>query len=282
MSTWDSLRDLLAEELEREGIEDAARLARHYVDDVARAARLEGFSPQIEDFERAATAASRLAVGEPLAYVTGVVHFYGRRLAVNPSVLIPRPETEELVRWILEREGAAPLSVADLCTGSGCIAVALAAERASWRVLAVDNDPEALEVARANVRAQGVADRVRCERHDVITDERYLGDGAAWDIIVSNPPYIPDEDWYRVDPAVAAFEPHQALRVPDATPLMFYEQIADTARAHLHPGGRLYFECNDRYVGQVSALLSAMGFTGVEILLDMQGKPRHVRGGRAR
>ena len=262
------------------GVERAARLAKDYFAD-AHIRPPDAKPADVADLQRIVRVesdADRLIAGEPLPYVTGVAHFFGHALSVGPAVLVPRPETEELVRWVLEREPADRLFFADLCTGSGCIAAALAYARESWRGLAVDVSDDAVDCARRNVRDLGVGDYVRVERHDVLHEQDYLGAGGQWDLLVSNPPYVPDEDWLRVAPEVAAYEPHLALRVSDDDPLIFYRRLTDLAARHLLPGGRLYVECNDRYVDEVAALFGERGLSRVEVLVDMQGRPRHVRG----
>ena len=277
--TYAELRDALAEGLRLRGLPAADRLARHYLAD----ARIRPPGARLDDEASAeaeasvAEAGERLAGGEPLQYVSGTAHFYGHELRVDSSVLIPRPETEELVRWVLEREPMGQVRFADLCTGSGCIAAALAHARERWRGLAVDVSPAAAEVAQENLRALGVGHSVRVEVHDILTDDGFLGSGGAWEVFVSNPPYIPASDWLRVDAAVAAYEPQLALRVPDDEPLIFYRRLARLALRHLVSGGRVYVECNDRYVRQVGELFTREGLTAIEVLTDMQGRPRHVR-----
>ena len=277
--TYAELAAALEFVLAEAGVERAGRLAEDYFAD-ARIRPPDARPSDVADLEhvvRVEADADRLIAGEPLQYVTGVAHFFGHALSVGPAVLVPRPETEELVRWILEREPADRLFFADLCTGSGCIAAALAYAREPWRGLAVDVSADAVGYATRNARSLAVGDYVRVEQHDVLRDEEYLGVGGEWDLLVSNPPYIPDEDWLRVDPAVAAYEPHLALRVSDEDPLIFYRRLAELAARHLVPGGRLYAECNDRYTARVGELFRERGMGEVDVLVDMQGRPRHVR-----
>lgn len=275
--TWGELRHACEVALDGAGRERPARLVSDWFDDLyGRAARkLAEAVPtsNVTDVERDL---ARLAGGEPLAYVTGVAHFYGYEVDVGPGVLIPRPETEELVRWILEREGAAPLRFADLCTGSGCIAVALALRRLRWGGHAVDVSPYACEAAEANVRKHDLGERLAVHRGDVLADDPLLPQRGV-ELIVCNPPYIPTSDWGRVQAGVAKYEPQLALRVSDADPLRYYRRLADLAVRRLPPGGRLYVECNDRYTREVAELCDDYGLLDVEVFTDMQGKLRHVR-----
>lgn len=275
--TWGQLRDACEVALDEAGRERPARLVSDWFDDLyGRAARkLTEAVPtsNVIDVERDL---ARLTGGEPLAYVTGVAHFYGYELDVGPGVLIPRPETEELVRWILEREGEGALRFADLCTGSGCIAVALALRRLRWRGYAVDVSPYACAAAEANVRKHDLDGHLTVQQADVLANATPLTHRGV-ELVVCNPPYIPASDWERVQPSVARYEPHLALRVSDADPLQYYRRLADLAIGHLPPGGRLYLECNDRYAHEVAELCDDYGLREVEVFTDMQGRPRHVR-----
>ena len=277
--TWSELRARCEAVLAKAGADRPARLVLDWFDDVYGLASRRG-AEQVPRANLASALAQLddLAAGRPLAYVTGVVHFYGLELSIAEGVLIPRPETEELVRWVLEANPSdRPLHFADLCCGSGCIAVALARRRLRWRGTAVDLSPYALDVARRNIRKHDLDDHLALHGADLLSRDWTLPPGA-YDLIVSNPPYIPDADWGRVAPAVADHEPHLALRVSDGDPLVFYRSIAREAAVGLRPGGWLYFECNDRYTARVARLLGGAGFTEVDTLIDMQGKPRHVRG----
>ena len=246
----------------------SARLARDLYHDL-------GHPPRARYFE----AIEELCNGRPLAYVAGLAHFYGLKLTVDERVLIPRPETEELVRWILEYESSvAPRTFADWCTGSGAVAIALLEQRSSYRGLAFDTSEDALFVARNNAERYQVLDRLHLVRADALSQNPQDEMLEAVDFIVSNPPYIPEDDWHRVAPEVADHEPRIALAVEGDDPLLFYRKIALLARqGALRLGGRLYFESNDRYHAELRALLERMGFQALETLVDMQGAPRHVR-----
>ena len=277
--TWGQLRAYCERALAANGEERPARLVLDWFDDVfGRASRRSAEEVPSASAAVAKTQLDELLVGKPLAYVTGVAHFYGDELEVAEGVLIPRPETEELVRWVLEAHGTATsLDFLDLCTGSGCIAVALALRRLRWRGVAIDVSPFALEVTRRNIGKHDLADQLDVRQADILSMDWALPD-AAFDLITSNPPYIPDADWGRVGAEVRDYEPHLALRVTDEDPLAFYRAITREAIDGLRHGGWLYFECNDRWAERVAELLRAASFTEVDTFVDMQGRLRHVRG----
>lgn len=277
--TWLELRISCEEVLAKAEIESPGRMVLDWFDDVfGRASRKVGEFVPRENLQLALKQLERLESGEPLAYVTGLAHFYGKELVIGEGVLIPRPETEELVRWILEAfPKYSKLRFADLCTGSGCIAVALSLARLTWSGVAVDVSAHALNIAAANVRKHDLQDLLQLVQRDVLAKAVFEAD-ERFDLLVSNPPYIPDGDWERVDPSVADWEPHIALRVSDEDPLLFYRKLAETAKLHLNHGGWLYVECNDVYAKQVAELFDSYGFSEVEVFEDMQGKERHVRG----
>lgn len=280
MRTWRELRAACEEQLARAGVERPARLVLDWFDDVfGRASRRDDEAVPTASLAQAQGQLERLLAGEPLAYVTGVAHFYGYELDVAPGVLIPRPETEELVRWVLESHELQPaLRFADWCTGSGCIAVALALRRLTWRGVAYDASPHAVAVAQANVRKHDLGSHLRVRQADIFA-AREAAEGP-YDLIVSNPPYIPASDWHRVDAQVADHEPRMALVTDGDDALLFYRRLAAMAPLELRPGGWLYVECNDRYAHQVAEYFKANSLNGVEVLDDMQGKPRHVRAQR--
>ena len=211
----------------------------------------------------------RVAKGEPVQYIVGSTEFYGRRFVVREGVLVPRPETEELVALIVRENTTSAPRIVDLCTGTGAIAVSLAGEIAGARVEAVDLSPIAVEVASENIRANGVD--VSLESGDVFEWEP---EANVYDVIVSNPPYIPESERADMDRNVVDFEPDMALFVPDNTPLVFYERIADVALVGLREGGRLYFEIHERFAEECARMLRAKGFDNVVIHNDMNSKPR--------
>lgn len=228
-----------------------------------------------DDHARLQNIVSRLMAGEPLQYIVGHAPFCGRRFGVRPGVLIPRPETEELVRLIRER--LAPTlpheaQVLDIGTGSGCIALTLALDLPRGvRVTAWDISPEALRIARENAGRLGA--EVRFEQQDVLHLE---ADSSRWNLIVSNPPYVRRLEAREMARNVLDHEPHLALFVPDDDALRFYRAIAHYAQDHLLPGGWLCFEIN-RYLSEETAqLLASLGYQSVSIHQDLYGHPRFV------
>ena len=215
----------------------------------------------------------RLLTGEPVQYVLGWTEFGGRRFAVRPGVLIPRPETYELCQWI---SLTGPCEVLDIGTGSGCIACTLAAEQPEARVTGWDVSAAALEIARENAKRTNV--HVSFELVDVLRRCRSIGD--KWDFIVSNPPYVCKREKAAMERNVLDYEPHQALFVPDDDPLLFYRAIASYGQEALKPGGRLYFELNPLYADLVQHLLSMMLYHNIEIKEDQYGKQRMIRAQR--
>ncbi len=221
---------------------------------------------RIDGFERIV---AELAEGRPVQYVLGVTEFFGRRFAVREGVLIPRPETEELVDWVLRGSGTAQ-NILDVGTGSGCIAATLAAELSGATVYAADISDEALLIAAENCRALGVD--VIMRKADALTGlaEKFP---ERFDVIVSNPPYVPDSDRAVMHCNVLDHEPGLALFVPDDDPLCFYRAIARAARRMLTPEGRLYFEIYHLYAREMVEMLAGEGFSTV-IREDLTGKPR--------
>jgi|AGTN01.1.fsa_nt_gi protein-(glutamine-N5) methyltransferase, release factor-specific len=214
----------------------------------------------------------RLKEGEPLQYVLGKADFYGMVFTITPDVLIPRPETEELVEWILSETQSGKRIVLDIGTGSGCIAVALAKKRFDAEVYAWDISDKALEVAARNASRNGVS--IRFSRQDILhtvpTDMRY-------DVIVSNPPYVLESEKEAMERNVLDFEPHEALFVPDEDPLLFYERIADVAIEILKDKGRLYFEINRSKGEDIQGMLQHRGFVSIELRRDLSGNYRMIR-----
>lgn len=216
----------------------------------------------------------RVEAGEPLQYVLGEVYFHGLLLHVAPGVLIPRPETEELVQRILE-EGGKSNSILDIGTGSGCIALALKKAFPQARVLAWDRSAEALSVARRNAKRNDL--HVEWSEVDVLEPRLQL---PMVDLIVSNPPYVPRSEEASLSRQVRDFEPHLALFVDDADPLLFYRRIGELASTALTPGGRLFFEGHYLHADAVAGALKAQGFNAVSVIDDMSGNPRFIRAER--
>lgn len=209
--------------------------------------------------------------GEPLQYIFGHTDWRGLRLEVNPSTLIPRPETAELV----DQAGRLPsanesLRVLDIGTGSGCIAIALKLDHPDWDVWACDISPEALEVARRNAEANGAT--IHFVQADILSPHPFSSDvPSSFDLVVSNPPYICLEEQSEMEPVVLEHEPHSALFVPDDDPLLFYRAIA---RLHMAPA--LLYEINRRFGPATAAMLQAEGYPNTTIYQDLCGNDRIV------
>lgn len=222
-------------------------------------------------FERQyAALVDRRAAREPLAYIAGRQEFWGLPIRVSPAVLIPRPETELLVEASLEQfpDPGSPHSIADVCTGSGCVAVALAHERPSASVLATDVSVAALTVARENARLNGVGGRVTLLATDLLAGAR-----PGFDLIVSNPPYVPEADRPGLPPEVRDHEPSVAL-FAGADGLAAITRLVGSAVDHLRPGGILIFEFGFGQADAVEALIARAPLTMIEIKRDLQGIPR--------
>ena len=225
---------------------------------------------ELPDFaaERISDIISRLRRHEPLQYIVGTALFHGHKFKVTPAVLIPRPETEQLVDLIVDENTAADLRVLDMGTGSGCIAISLARALKFAQVDAFDISQDALAVAREN--AADLKVKVRLFQSDMLAPQP----AARYDIIVSNPPYICWSERETMERNVLDYEPGQALFVPDNDPLLFYKAIAPYAAQSLEPGGRLYLEINQRFGNEVKRLLEACGLDEVRIIEDSFGRVR--------
>ncbi len=216
--------------------------------------------------------AERLASGEPVQYIVGSTEWCDLRLEVGRGVLIPRPETEELVRWIeSDHRGRRGLRVVDLGTGSGAIAIALAQRLRESHVTAYDISEEALNIARRN--GERHAPEVEFRRGDILS----LPAVEGLDIVVSNPPYVPQSDLATMHRNVKDWEPHTALFVPDEHPLMFYEAVVDFAISSLKSGGQLYCEIYEHLAEQTVEMAAKRGLPEGEIRCDIMDKPRMIR-----
>ncbi|MBD5252146.1 MAG: peptide chain release factor N(5)-glutamine methyltransferase [Bacteroides sp.] len=216
----------------------------------------------------------RLLDNEPIQYILGETYWHGLTLKVTPDVLIPRVETSELIDIINDNyAGRSDLKVLDLCTGSGCIAIALARTLPFSRVTATDISAGALLVARENAADCKV--KITFQQGDLLAGVG-LPDGSI-DIIVSNPPYICDSEKAGMSANVLDYEPHSALFVPDDDPLKFYRAISREGIRLAVAGGRLYLEINPLHVSELTAMLADDGWTEVEALRDMHGRERFVK-----
>ena len=225
---------------------------------------------KVEMLQKLDNALSRLVKGEPLQYILGISEFYGKQFEVNENVLIPRPETEELVHLIIKAQNGVPERILDIGTGSGCIAISLAEHFQNTEVLATDISREALKVAGRNAKRNNV--KVEFVRHDILKKD--LNALGSFDIIVSNPPYVAEEERKELEQHVLSHEPHLALFASADDPLIFYRKIAEKAWSVLNDGGKLYFELNSMYAQDTAELISGLGYSSIQIQKDMQGKER--------
>jgi len=246
-------------------------------------AQLRAFTDnQLSDaqWQKAQNILTDLQTGKPVQYVLGHTEFYGLPFKVNPSVLIPRPETEELVEWILESQklkvkSQNDLSILDIGTGSGCIPIALKKNLPQAQVSALDISAEALNTAKQNAGLNNVdvefiqADILNLRNHSLLT--------THYSLVVSNPPYITEHEKGEMKDNVLKHEPHIALFVPDTDPLVFYNAIADFALGQLKTGGLLFFEINEHLGEQTVEILNNKRFKNIELRKDMRGKDRMIK-----
>ena len=221
-----------------------------------------------------AAAVARLQQQEPIQYVLGEAYFYGRQFRVSPAVLIPRRETEELVALVKEENPQRGLRILDIGTGSGCIAVTLSKEMSGADVYAVDNSAPAVRVAEENAALHRAA--VTFFVADILQDGWAMP--APFDIIVSNPPYVPRSEAVSMSERVLKYEPEPALFVEDHQPLRYYERMIYLSRNRgwLRPGGKLYCEINEALGDEMLSLLKKNQWANVSLRKDMQGKYRFV------
>ena len=219
---------------------------------------------------------SRLAQFEPIQYILGETEFYGLKFIVNQAVLIPRPETEELVEWIVNDYQNLGPQILDIGTGSGCIPVSLLKNLSGASANACDISTEALEIANMNASLNQVD--IGFFYADVLNSV-FPEHQKLYDIIVSNPPYVTQSEQLQMFKNVIDYEPGLALFVSDSEPLLFYRLIADIAISRLKPGGNLFFEINERFGNDVVELLTIKGFSNVVLKKDINGKDRMVKAG---
>ena len=226
------------------------------------------------DQEWFSRAIRNLKEGCPVQYITGQAEFFGLVLYVTPDVLIPRPETEELVQWIIEQNTVQDPVILDIGTGSGCIALALKKHLPGSSILAVDVDGSALVVAAKN--ASKLQLELQFFMHDILAETPPECFPPA-DIIVSNPPYIPRGEKQAMPANVRDLEPETALFVPDDNPLQFYSAIAGFSWKQLEIGGQLYLEIHEKFGTEVMDLLKDEGFVEIELRKDINGKERMIK-----
>ncbi|AZJ35789.1 peptide chain release factor N(5)-glutamine methyltransferase [Tenacibaculum singaporense] len=218
-------------------------------------------------------ALERLKKEEPIQYILGKTEFYGLPFKVNENTLIPRPETEELVEWILEEISVNDKrNILDIGTGTGCIPISLKKNLPSSNFSAIDVSEEALEIAKQNAKLNEV--EISFINEDILKTKRLNG---MFDIIVSNPPYVRELEKVEIKNNVLKNEPHLALFVKDDNPLLFYKKIADLAKSNLTKNGLLFFEINQYLGSETVDMLKSKGFTQIELQKDMFGNDRMIK-----
>lgn len=232
----------------------------------------------IHDFnsEKLQEVISRIQAHEPVQYVIGHTEFYGRKYVVNKNVLIPRGETEEMVNMIVKDHLYKKniLNILDICTGSGCIAISLAIAFPNSKVSGIDISKKALEVAKTNAEINSI--QISFIEADIL--QPYTITENKFDIVVSNPPYVMQNEAQTMDENVLNYEPGLALFVPNHDPLLFYKALAIQSKDLLKPGGKCYFEINQRFGLEVMDLLQGENFKNIEIVKDIHGNDRFVVG----
>ncbi|MBL0049565.1 MAG: peptide chain release factor N(5)-glutamine methyltransferase [Bacteroidetes bacterium] len=241
---------------------------------------------QVDLAKKFTTVVEELMQHKPIQYILGETEFYGLIFLVDENVLIPRQETEELVDWILNQnksvDAKSParkpslIRILDIGTGSGCIPIALKKNMQSAQVFALDVSEKALHQAQTNARLNDVS--IEFIRQDILNiDVSIDALATAFDVMISNPPYIRNSESRLMHKNVLEYEPHLALFVPDENPLLFYEAIATFAKKTLRLNGQIYFEINEALGGDVIKLLANKGFKQIELRKDLNGKDRMIK-----
>ncbi|WP_034040294.1 peptide chain release factor N(5)-glutamine methyltransferase [Wocania ichthyoenteri] len=247
---------------------------------------------EIENKEAILNALKVLKKEEPIQYIIGETEFYGLPFKVDKDVLIPRPETEELVEWVInefknevqichtERSRSTEINILDIGTGSGCIAISLAKSLPNAKVYALDVSKKALQIAKQNAELNNV--KIECIEADILTccDAELVSASHKFDIIVSNPPYVREQEKRQIKSNVLNNEPHLALFVKDENPLLFYNAISDFATHKLNDKGRLFFEINEYLGNDMIRLLKEKQFKNIELKQDIFKKDRMIKGGK--
>ena len=233
-------------------------------------------SVEVDNSSKLLDAIKRLKKNEPIQHITEKAYFFGNEFIVSESVLIPRPETEELVQWIINDNKETNLNVLDIATGSSCIAVCLDKELTEAKVSAIDISESALKVAKKNISIHKSnvnlfkADALDLQNNDDFSNKK-------WDVIVSNPPYVKENEKNEIKANVLDFEPHLALFVSDNDPLKFYREIMKYALTNLNNNGLLYFEINQYLLKETSELAISLGFKIEEARKDFRGNDRMIK-----
>jgi release factor glutamine methyltransferase len=266
--------ELVFSSLQNEFSRDEAKaIARRYVEDILLPNTewsFQDYNPEVVKLD-----IQRLLAGTPVQYVTGHELFNGRFFKVTPDVLIPRPETEEMVQLVSSQISTNPIAILDLCTGSGCIAISLALEFPDAAVWATDVSVKALDVARENAKIFNV--EVHFIESDLLANKPPI-ENLQFDLVISNPPYIPNGEIHITDPNVKDFEPHLALFVDGDDPLLFYRRIAEESSRLLKDGGICMVEINRKFGMDVLTIFDQVGFENTRLLKDISGNERFVIG----
>lgn len=277
--TIQQISDFIIKNLSTEvGVREAKAMRRILLEDLAGKSEIEALINPDKELEpelceRIENAVERIVRGEPIQYVVGSAYFHGLHLNVEPGVLIPRPETSQLVDIITDRfDCKNDLRVLDVGTGSGAIAVALSRSLPFCQITAIDISPVAIKVAESNCQKFKIKN-IRLFQQNILKSG--LPDGI-FDIIVSNPPYVVESEKDAMEDRVVKFEPEIALFVPDKNPLVFYRKIAMDALNQLSSGGTVFFEINPRYSSELKNMMQMLGFSDIEIQKDMNGKDRFL------
>ena len=215
---------------------------------------------------------------KPIQYILGFTEFYNCKLEVNQHVLIPRPESEELIDWVLKNKNWDKPNILDLGTGSGCLAIALSRHIHNSITTGIDISPEAIEIARKNAKLNNV--NIKFIQHDILTGMGFIETGK-FHLIVSNPPYVRESEKKHMQANVLNWEPSLALFVPDSNPLLFYKKIIAVSYRLLAPGGYLFLEINENFPEEITQLYKENNFTGIEIKKDLAGRYRMAKGEKA-
>lgn len=217
---------------------------------------------------------NRLLQNEPFQHIIGSTYFYDLKLKTDKRALVPRPETEELVDWVVtDQKENQPSKIADICSGSGCIALALKSVLPATEITAIELSDAALALGNENAKNLGL--NIHFVQKDVFDSfDEFTSDYAVW---VTNPPYIPESDRAEMHENVLSFDPEMALFVPNEDPLLFYREIGKKALHHLKHQGVLYAEIHERFAAETHQLLKEIGFDSIEIKKDLQGKDRMIK-----
>lgn len=258
-------------------IREARQIARHLVEGLTDKTfeKILIDEPLADDLRFQAefkTHINQLLQGSPIQYVLGKAHFFGRDFKVNPSVLIPRQETESMIYEIKQDVKDRPLKILDIGTGSGCIAITLALELIDSDIYALDIDSAALAVAKENADVLGAS--IHTIRADILQTDKLP---EKFDLIVSNPPYVTNQEKDVMHQNVLQFEPAKALFVPDNQPLLFYKKILMLAEDYLLDGGSLYFEINEQFGQELTSLVQQHQYRSVRLVKDLNGKDRVLK-----